>query len=501
MKRTIRNECENKMSDEIKNSEIMKGLEDFLDRELIDEAIGLGSAPQKEVQDPIVMKRERAPQKEVQDPIVMKRERAPKKEVQDPIVMKRERAPKKEVQDPIVMKRERAPKKEVQDPIVMKRETSSYDEDEAWYEEELKKDYKKIYEKEKAKQEKKMAKKQAKKLSKKDIKKAAREDARRDAKKKGGKGEKKSHGFRNFVLFLLILLLLAAGALYVMVGSAYRNMKYEEIESERREPMKEEGVINILLIGNDSRQDGEDGRSDAMILLSISDNKKTITMTSLLRDMYVEIPGHGGNRLNAAYAYGGPELLMDTIEQNLGIRIHRYMLVNFQAFANLVEAVGGVDLELSNEEVQWVNAYLNEYNELEGNEFGTYYLDAGLSGRIHLNGPQALAYSRNRYIGTDFGRTERQRKVLNEVMKKLPMTVLTNYKELETGLFPNLTTNLKQGECYNLTLNAWKFLSYDSGQLVVPAEDTYSFVTISGMSVVQVDFEENKRRIREALYR
>jgi LCP family protein required for cell wall assembly len=280
----------------------------------------------------------------------------------------------------------------------------------------------------------------------------------------------------------------------------YRKMEYKEAESFTTQAMKEDGVINILLIGNDSRLDGDDGRSDAMILVSISDKTKTITMTSLLRDMYVEIPGHDGNRLNAAYSYGGPDLLMQTIEQNFDIPVHRYALVNFQAFANLVDAVGGVDLELTNDEVQYVNGYLMEYNQLENRDLATDFLDPSLSGMIHLNGPQALAYSRNRYIGTDFGRTERQRKVLSAVIQKLPGSVLTNGGELANGLFPNLTTNLKQNECYNLSLNAWKFLSYDMVQQCVPVEGTYSDATIREMAVLQVDFDANKQFLKSTLY-
>ncbi|MBQ5675596.1 MAG: LCP family protein, partial [Lachnospiraceae bacterium] len=266
------------------------------------------------------------------------------------------------------------------------------------------------------------------------------------------------------------------------------------------EPMKEDGVTNILLIGNDSRSQGEDGRSDAMILLSISNKTKKIHMTSLLRDMYVEIPGKDGNRLNAAYAYGGPTLLLETIEQNLGITVNRYVLVNFQAFANLVDAVGGVDLELSNEEVKWVNAYLNEYNLLEGRDITTDYLDESLSGMIHLNGPQALAYCRNRYIGTDFERTNRQRKVIAGIVSKLPVALATNSGELADGLFPQLTTNLTQAECYSLSLQASKFLTYEMIQSSIPIEGSYKNATIRSMSVLEVDYEMNKQYIRENIY-
>ena len=316
-------------------------------------------------------------------------------------------------------------------------------------------------------------------------------------KKKNGK--KKSRG-KKVLTVLAVLLVLFGAVWYLAIGSIYGKMRYSRVETLAGEPLKENGVVNILLIGSDSRTEGDDGRSDAMILLSVSSKTRTIHMTSLLRDMYVDIPGRDGNRLNAAYSFGGPELLLETVKQNLGIEVNRYAVVNFQAFANLVDAVNGVDLELTNEEVKWVNAYLNEYNELRGMPMETDYLDTSLSGMIHLNGAQSLAYSRNRFIGTDFGRTERQRKVLSAVMKKLPAALVTNPNGLINGLFPNLTTNLTQTECLRLSLMGGKLLTYDIVQESIPLEGTYSSVTIRGMDVLQVDFDRNRAYLQEQLY-
>ena len=341
----------------------------------------------------------------------------------------------------------------------------------------------------------------------KSVPKKSRKTERKQPRKKGhgqkaagGKTKKKKSKWKKVLIILLLLLLALFVWWYVTIGKIYKEMSYEKTPGLTSEPMKQDGVTNVLLIGNDSRDNGEDGRSDAMILLSISNETETIHMTSLLRDMYVEIPGYDGNRLNAAYAYGGPALLCETIEQNFGIEVNRYVLVNFQAFASLVDAVGGVDLEVTNEEVQWINAYLNEYNLLEGREMTTDYLDASLSGEIHLNGPQALAYSRNRYIGTDFGRTERQRKVLNAVIKKLPIAFAANQNELIEELFPNLTTNLTQTEVFRLSMDAGKLLSYEILQMVIPAEGTYTNASIRGMSVLEVDFEANKAIIQKEIY-
>lgn len=334
---------------------------------------------------------------------------------------------------------------------------------------------------------------------KKQHKKSNRKAEKKQHKKDGKKKDKLSKP-KKILLILGIVILALFLWWYLTMGRIYHKMNYEKSDELASGSLKDQGVINVLLIGNDSRENGEDGRSDAMILISISNKTKTIHMTSLLRDMYVDIPGHDGNRLNAAYAYGGPALLCETIKQNLDIEVNRYVLVNFQAFASLVDAVGGVDLEVTNEEVQWINAYLNEYNLLEGKEMTTDYLDTSLSGEIHLNGPQALAYSRNRYIGTDFGRTERQRKVLSAVMKKLPLAMATNSGELIDGLFPNLTTNLTQTEMYSLSTQASKLLTYDVVQSTVPAEGTYSNATIRKMAVLQVDFEANKKLLKQEIY-
>ena len=313
--------------------------------------------------------------------------------------------------------------------------------------------------------------------------------------------KRKTHPFiKGFLGCIAVVLVVACGASFVVAGALHGKLNYNEIEEVKREPFKEAGVKNILLIGNDSRSADESGRSDAMILVSISSKTNSIHLTSLLRDIYVDIPGHDGNRLNAAYAYGGPELLMETLEENFDIEVNRYMLVNFQAFANLVDAVGGVDLELSNEEVQYVNGYLVEYNQLEGRPEGTDYLDTSLSGTIHLNGPQALAYCRNRYIGSDFARTERQRKVVTAAIKNVPFALVTNGGELIEGVMSNVTTNLTKTELSGLMMQAPMMLTYDMVSGSIPLEGTYSNANIRGMAVLEVDFEANKQYIQEEIY-
>lgn len=324
-----------------------------------------------------------------------------------------------------------------------------------------------------------------------------RNSAGKPPKKKGSKLMAK---LCKLLIAVAVIMALVGFGLYQLVGFAYGKMTFREVESMASLPMKEQGVVNILLIGNDSRENGEDGRSDAMILLSISDRTKKIYMTSLLRDIYVEIPGYQGNRLNAAYSFGGAELLMETIEKNFDIPVNRYILVNFEAFANLVDAVDGIELELSTEEIEYVNGYLMEYNALTGRPQGTDDMDPSQPGLVHLNGPQALAYCRNRYLGTDFGRTERQRKVLTAVIGKLPSNILTGAGDLINGLMPNLTTNLTRNECFRLSLMAGKLFTYEMVPDSIPQPGTYWNEDIRGMQVLGVDFDSNIRYLKEKLY-
>ena len=130
----------------------------------------------------------------------------------------------------------------------------------------------------------------------------------------------------------------------------------------------DENVMNILLIGYDSRDADSRGRSDTNILVSINQETKEITMTSIMRDCYVSIPGYGNNRINAAYAFGGGSLLIETIEKNFQISVNNYVAVNFYAFMDIIDLIGGIEIEVSDAEAEVMNRYIRELNRLEGSE-------------------------------------------------------------------------------------------------------------------------------------
>ena len=258
---------------------------------------------------------------------------------------------------------------------------------------------------------------------------------------------------------------------------------------------------SVLLIGTDSRDlTQERGRSDSMILLTINSRTDRIYLTSFMRDMYVEIPGHGSNKLNAAYSYGGPELLMDTLELNFNIRIDDYLCVSFTGFAGVIDAFGGVEITLSDAEAQAVNDILrNEVNALLGDDPSADMLPGG--GTYQLNGKQALSYARVRYVGNaDFERTSRQREVMSKLLQSAKSRLVTGAPELIQDAMPNFTTNMNTGELYLLSLRAPLVLGYQMEQQQIPADGTWSGAQIGGQDVLQVDFSANQNLLRETVF-
>lgn len=251
-------------------------------------------------------------------------------------------------------------------------------------------------------------------------------------------------------------------------------------------------VRNILLIGTDSRED-EVGRADTMILMSFSKRNKTVTMTSLMRDSYVSIPNHSTNKLNAAYAYGGATLLMDTITNNYGIPIDDYICINFKAFVHIADALGGLKVEISDKEAEAINVILqSEVNAIMGDDPMADFLPSG--GTFLLNGKQALAYARIRYVGNaDFERTERQRNVLDLMLEKVKHPNPAAIPKILVKALPEMKTNMTTGELYLLSLQMpVELIAYDMQKLRLPADGTFADQTApDGQMVLAVDFDAN----------
>ena len=199
-------------------------------------------------------------------------------------------------------------------------------------------------------------------------------------------------------------------------------------------------IINILLIGSDSRDLDSvyAGRSDTIIIASINPMQKSMKLISIPRDTYVNIPGHGMDKINAAFAYGGESLLLKTINNNFGLNLTQYMTIDFSGMINVINDIGGIQLTITKDEMDVLNEYLPASYAITGKPFVpmTQY------GTVTLNGEQALAHSRDRYVGSDFTRASRQREVLNAVMDKVSKMSATKQISVIEEFLKEVITNV-----------------------------------------------------------
>ena len=250
-------------------------------------------------------------------------------------------------------------------------------------------------------------------------------------------------------------------------------------------PQYEARRINFLLVGRDAHGEGENGRSDSMILCSVDTGSKSVTLISFLRDIYLRIPGHGSSRLNASYSWGGAELLKQTLEENFGVTADVTLEIDFEGFQNVIDHLGGVDIDLTDREADHLN-----------NGHG-WTLHAGVN---HLDGQQALAYSRIRYLDSDFYRTERQRNVLTALLTTYGSAGYLEMLNATDAFLDQSTSDHTDEELLAYALELYAMMDdFKIATHRIPADGTYSYETIRGMSVIEVDFEENRELLLSIL--
>ena len=308
------------------------------------------------------------------------------------------------------------------------------------------------------------------------------------------KRKKKHHPVRNTILVLLCITIAAVSC----VGFYGYNTVNRLLSSfNTDEPLKDNEYIddselyrdseqtNILLVGVDARESDVSSRSDTMMLLTIDNKNGQIKLTSFLRDSYVQIAGRKKEKLNAAYFRGGIQGLVDTLELNFKVEIPYYMLVDFEIFTTVVDMLGGIEVEVTEKE--------SAYSKKTPTDRGGYLpLEAGEN--IHLNGTEALWYSRMRYLDSDFMRTQRQRKVITAIVGKAKLQKPQALLELAEAIIPLIKTNITADEMKKLGVDAVldKAYNYSIVQQQIPADETWSNKTISGVGACLVmDLDEN----------
>ncbi len=341
----------------------------------------------------------------------------------------------------------------------------------------------------------------------------------------------------NITVSVIASLLIIAGCVLLVVYNYFHRINYMEIDTQSSQKqssnikqtsdsqsgstsdvktydgdlLNDPMVLNIMLFGEDRRYNSDVGNSDTMVIFSVDTRHKKIKMLSLMRDTYVDIPGYGENRLNAAYTFGGPALTVSTIQKNYGIKIDRYAVVDFGSFKKIIDTLGGIDIDLTADEVDYINwqTWINdqeEYSEadplykedIRSRLRAVWFATVAESEKpinkdtltftkkddnseptaaVHLNGRQALWQARNRgedgiCSGDDFTRTKRQRDVISIIINDLKNADIGTLLSVIYEIGPYITTNIKTSEITSLAGDLTTYLKYDIVSESSPSIDT-----------------------------
>jgi LCP family protein required for cell wall assembly len=295
---------------------------------------------------------------------------------------------------------------------------------------------------------------------------------------------------------VIIVLLLIGGKIYDTFSKIQKDNSKDDQIIKNEEVKTDKGYKNVVIFGVDSRQNDlkEGTNSDTIIIASINNNTKDVKLASIYRDTYVNIPGVGYDKINAAYCNGGYSLALSTINTNFDLNLKEYVTVNFQAVVNVVDQLGGITLDITEEELPYVNGYVHSLNRING----THVPDLKHAGTLLVNGTQATAYSRIRYTaGGDYKRTERQRTVITKIFQKVKSSDFNTINSLIDEILPQVYTNLSTVELLSLAKDVLSYSIVD--QTGFPFEpDAHRYQSIS--YVFPIDLSANVTKLHEFLF-
>ena len=320
----------------------------------------------------------------------------------------------------------------------------------------------------------------------------------RKNKEKSGKKGLKIFGIT--VLILVILLVLIIGSVLIFIKSKLSKLQQVDIDeadlgvsSQVEENLSE--YRNIALFGIDSRDSslGKGNRSDCIIIASINNSTKEVKLISVYRDTYVNIEGHGLDKITHAYSYGEAPLAIKTLNENFDLNITEFVTVNFDAVAEAVNALGGVTINVQPEEIQYINQYIEGTSKYTG--LSTEKVTS--SGRQILDGVQAVAYSRIRYTeGGDYKRTERMRTVVEAMIEKFKTKNISEMNQIIDKILPEIYTNITAGDIFGLLPSVASFKVTDS--IGWPYE--IKGITLDRWYGVPVTLESNVKQLHEEAF-
>lgn len=281
----------------------------------------------------------------------------------------------------------------------------------------------------------------------------------------------------------IIIPLLGIGYLYFQLNSMYDKEEAKEISTtQESEKNKKNGITNILLVGVDGNNIEKGNRSDSMMILTIDEKNQDIRLTSLARDTYVDIEGYGSEKLTHAYAYEGASLLIQTIKNNFGIDVDKYVAVSFDSFEKIIDILDGIEINVSKKEVSQINGIKK-------------------SGTQTLNGSQALEYSRIRYIDSAYERDNRQRKVIEALYNKLVNDSNGNLMSVLNEVLRYTKTNMSPLEIVSIANKAIKINDTEFDQVEFPFKEARKDNNIKEKGwIIEWDKDYNKNKLDKFIY-
>ncbi|WP_226897952.1 LCP family protein [Paraclostridium bifermentans] len=284
------------------------------------------------------------------------------------------------------------------------------------------------------------------------------------------------------VIFIVAVPMVAFGYFYFKLNSIYDSSAAKDVKEKVEKADDKDGITNILLAGVDGNNLDKGNRSDSMMVLTIDEKNNDIRITSLARDTYVQIPGYGEEKLTHAYAYGGPALLLQTIDKNFGLKIDKYAVVSFSSFEKIIDALGGVEIDVLPKEVSYIPG-----------------VDS--AGKQTLNGAEALAYSRIRYADDAYQRDNRQRTVMQAAYNKISSSP-GDLMEIGNTILGYTKTNIPPMEIFKLANKVIKMNFTEFPQLEFPLEGHRDGKIVSKEKgwVILWDKEYNNEQLKKFIF-
>lgn len=304
---------------------------------------------------------------------------------------------------------------------------------------------------------------------------------------------------------ILVVILGAVGGVYFYGNYLFNKLEKVEIdkdnigiteEVEEKLSQYSDSIINIALFGVDA-VDGEAGRSDSIMIATIDTVHKKLKLTSIMRDSYVAIDGHGNDKINHAYAFGGPQLAIKTLNENFDLNIEDFASVNFETLPKIIDKIGGIELDIDADELEYINGYIAHLNNING----TSEPAIESTGIQHVSGTQALAFCRIRYTsGGDYKRTERHREVLTEIFKKIETMPVTSYPSLLLDILPMVNTSLTYNEILDLGTEVLKLGDSSMELERFPLDEYCEGKMINGIYYLSFDKETTVEQLHNYIF-